>query len=86
MQNGSQTPQGPILRGPTNEKVEKLIFQNDLKFDLKEFRYRFRVQNGSKTPQGPISGHISIFRTLPATLKKFEFLVKIAILAILADF
>ena len=61
---------------------KKRFFQNCLKFDLNEFRYRIRVQNGSKTPQGLISGHISLSRTLPAILWKFEFLAKIVILAI----
>ena len=38
------------------------------------FRYRILVRNGSTVPQIPISGHIMTFRTLSATLKKFEFL------------
>ena len=67
-------------------KIQKnRFFQIHLKFDPNEFRYRFRVQNGSKTPQGLISGHISGPRTIPATLKKFEFLAKIAILEIFDD-
>ena len=75
-----------FLGWPTTEKSKKSIFfQNCLKFDLNGFRYRFRVQNGSKTPQGLISGHISIFQTLPATLKNFEFLAKIVILTIFDD-
>ena len=77
----------PIFGSPTTEKSPKnRFFQNFLKIDLNEFRYRFRVQNGFQTPQRPISGHISIFWTVPATLKKFEFLAKIVIFAILTDF
>ena len=49
------------------------------------FRYHILVRNGSTVPQIPISGHIMTFRTLSATLKKFEFLqylTKISILSI----
>ena len=37
----------------------RFLLQNCLKFDLNEFRYRFRVQNTSKTSHGLISGHIT---------------------------
>ena len=48
----------------SQKMIKNQFFQNDLKFDLNEFRYRFQLQNGSKTPQGFISGHISILMIL----------------------
>ena len=62
------------------------FFQNVLKFDLNEFRCRFRVQNSSKTPQESISGHISSFRPIPAGVSKIEFSAKITIFAIFTIF
>ena len=76
-----------FLGSPHNWKTQKKsIFRIFLKCDLDGFRYRFRVQNNSKTPQGPISGHISSFRPISATLSKFEFLAKIDFLAIFRIF
>ena len=46
--------------------------------------YRIGAQSSSKTPQGPISGHISSFRPISATLSKFKFFAKIDFLANLA--
>ena len=66
---------------PHLKSSKKSIFRLFLKCDLDGFRYRFLVQNNSKTPQGPISGHISSFRPISATLSKFEFLAKIDFLA-----
>ena len=71
---------------PQLKNSKKSIFRIFLKCDLDGFRYRFLVQNNSKTPQGPISGHISSFRPISATLSKFEFLAKIDYLAIFGIF
>ena len=77
----------PIFGSPTTEKRQKnRFFQNFLKIDLNEFRYRFRVQNNSKTPQDPISGHISSFWPISAAVSKIEILAKIAIFAIFTYF
>ena len=71
-----------FLESPHTWKAQKKsIFRLFLKCDLDGFRYRFLVQNNSKTPPGPISGHISSFRPISATLSKFEFLAKIDFLA-----
>ena len=78
---------GPHFGVPQVKIAKKSIFfWNFLKFDLNAFRYRFRVQNNSKTPQEPISGHISSFRPISATLSKFEFLAKIDFLMIFGIF
>ena len=68
------------------EKLKKVDFSSFRKCGLDGFRYQFRVQNNSKTPQGPISGHISSFQPISATLSKFEFLAKMDFLAILGIF
>ena len=67
---------------PQLKSSKKSIFRLFLKCDLDGFRYRFLVQNNSKTPQGHISGRISSFRPISATLSKFEFLAKIDFFAI----
>ena len=77
---------GPRLVVPQVKIAKKSIFQSFSKFDLNEFRYRFRVQNNSKTPQEPISGHISSFRPISADISKIEFLTQIAIFAIFTYF
>ena len=52
-------------------KIQKIRFFSIFpKFDLDDSRYRIRVPNHSRTPQMSFSGHISIFRTISATLKK----------------
>ena len=77
----------PIFGSPTIEKRPKnRFFQNFLKIDLNEFRYRFRVQNDSKTPQEPISGHISSFRPISAAVSKIEILAEMVIFAIFGYF
>ena len=74
--------------GVPQVKIAKksIFFWNFLKFDLNAFRYRFWVQNNSKTPQEAISGHISSFRPISATLSKFECLAKMDFLAIFGIF
>ena len=58
-------------------KIQKIRFFSIFpKFDLDDSRYRIRVPNHSRTPQMSISGHISIFRTISATLKKIVFWAK----------
>ena len=58
-------------------KIQKIRFFSIFpKFDLDDSRYRIRVPNHSRTPQMSFSGHISIFRTISATLKKIVFWAK----------
>ena len=45
------------------------------KFDLDDFRYRIRIPNHSRTPKISFFGHISIFWTISATLRKIDFLI-----------
>ena len=66
---------------PIIQNVKNCIFWNFIKIDLNTLKYQIGVQNDSKTPQGPISGQISSFRPISATLSKFEFLAKIDFLA-----
>ena len=73
----------PALKWPKTiiQNLKNCIFWNFIKIDLNALKYQIGVQNDSKTPQGPISGHISSFRPISATLSKFEFLAKIDFLA-----
>ena len=62
------------------------FFENVLKFDLNALGYRFLVQNTFKTPKESISGHISSFQSISATLSRNEFLSKITFFGIFWDF
>ena len=53
------------------------FFQNHLKYVLDALEWWFLVQNTSKTLQKVISGHISSFRSISASLSNIEFLAKI---------
>ena len=78
---------GPFLVVPQLKNAQKnRFFQNFLKIDLNEFRYRFRVQNDSKTPHEPISGHISSVRPISAAVSKIEILAEMVIFAIFGYF
>ena len=58
-------------------KIQKIRFFSIFpKFDLDDSRYQIRVPNHSRTPQMSFSGHISISRTISATLKKIVFWAK----------
>ena len=70
----------PHVVGRENAKKNRFFWISLICY-LDTFRYWFQVQNTSKTSQGPISGHISSFRPISATLSKFEFLAKIDFLA-----
>ena len=55
-------------------KIQKMRFFSIFsKFDLDDSRYQIRLPNHSRTPKMSFSGHILIFRTIPATLKKIVF-------------
>ena len=58
-------------------KIQKMRFFSIFpKFDLDDSRYRIRVPNHSRTPKMSFSGHISIFWTISATLRKIVFWAK----------
>jgi len=68
----------PDLGRSLKWKYRKIrFFQNHLKYVLDALEWRFLVQNTSKTLQKAISGHISSFRSISASLSKIEFLSKI---------
>ena len=60
----------PQVKNPKNA-----IFSIFSKFVLDDSRYQIRLPNHSRTPKMPFSGHISIFRTISATLRKIDFLI-----------
>ena len=68
------------------QNLKNCIFWNLIKIGLNALKYQIGVRNDSKTPQGPISGRISSFRPISATLSKFEFLAKINFLANIGTF
>ena len=58
-------------------KIQKIRFFSIFpKFVLDDSRYRIRLLNHSRTPKTSFPGHISIFQTISATLKKIVFLAK----------
>ena len=57
-------------------KIQKIRFFSIFsKFVLDDSRYRIRLLNHSRTPKMSFSGHISIFWTISATLRKIDFLI-----------
>ena len=61
---------------PTSQKSKKCDFFSIFsKFVLDDSRYQIRLPNHSRTPKMSFSGHISIFRTISATLRKIDFLI-----------
>ena len=62
---------------PTSQKSKKCDFFSIFsKFVLDDSRYQIRLPNHSRTPKMSFSGHISISRTISATLKKIIFWAK----------
>ena len=58
-------------------KIQKIRFFSIFsKFVLDDSRYRIRLLNHSRTSKMSFPGHISIFQTISATLKKIVFLAK----------
>ena len=57
-------------------KIQKMRFFSIFsKFVLDDSRYQIRLPNHSRTPKMSFSGHISISRTISATLRKINFLI-----------
>ena len=57
-------------------KIQKIRFFSIFsKFVLDDSRYQIRLPNHSRTPKMSFSGHISIFWTISATLRKIDFLI-----------
>ena len=55
-------------------KIQKIRFFSIFsKFVLDDSRYQIRLPNHSRTPKMSFSGHISIFWTISATLRKIDF-------------
>merc|ERR1712015_336289 len=61
----------PQVKNPKNA-----IFSILSKFVLDDSRYQIRLSNHSRTSKMSYSGHISISRTISATLRKIDFLAK----------
>ena len=58
-------------------KIQKIRFFSIFsKFVLDDSRYQIRLPNHSRTPKMSFSGHISIFWTISATLRKIVFWAK----------
>ena len=57
-------------------KIKKMRFFSIFsKFVLDDSRYQIKLPNHSRTPKMSFSGHISISRTISATLRKIDFLI-----------
>ena len=64
----------PDMMVTHKSKIQKMRFFSIFsKFVLDDSRYQIRLPNHSRTPKMSFSGHISIFRTISATLKKIDF-------------
>ena len=68
----------PDMMVTHKSKIQKMRFFSIFsKFVLDNSRYQIRVPNHSRTPKMSFSGHISIFRTISATLRKIDFSILI---------
>ena len=67
----------PDMMVTHKSKIQKMRFFSIFsKFVLDDSRYQIRLPNHSRIPKMSLSGYISIFRTISATLRKIDFFIE----------